>query len=146
MDALASAVKANDATQVDQVLQRHPGLKSRLNDPLPDSPFGGTALLGAVQRTNREMIDVLLRAGADINARSHWWAGGFGVLDDDRGLASFLIERGAIVDANAAARLGMLGKLEELVSANPAVVHARGGDGQTPLHVAASIEVADFLL
>ena len=26
------------------------------------------------------MIDVFLDAGADVNARSVWWAGGFGVL------------------------------------------------------------------
>ena len=28
------------------------------------------------------MVDVLLRAGANINQKSHWWAGGFHVLDD----------------------------------------------------------------
>jgi ankyrin repeat protein len=89
---------------------------------------------------------VLLRAGASINARSHWWAGGFGVLDSDHDLAPFLIERGAVVDAHAAARLGMLDRLEELLSSRPQLVHARGGDGQTPLHVARSIEVAECLL
>lgn len=44
------------------------------------------------------VADLLLQAGASINARSHWWAGGFGVLDNDHGLAPFLIERGATVD------------------------------------------------
>ena len=38
----------------------------------------------------------------------------------------FLVERGAVVD--------------------PGVVHARGGDGQTPLHFASTVEIADFLL
>ena len=37
-------------------------------------------------------------------------------------------------------------KLAELVAADPEVVHARGGDGQTPLHFASSVEVAEFLL
>lgn len=32
------------------------------------------------------------------------------------------------------------------MSADPAVVHARGGDGQTPLHFASTIQVAEFLL
>ena len=32
------------------------------------------------------------------------------------------------------------------MAADPAVVHARGGDGQTPLHFASTVEVAEFLL
>jgi ankyrin repeat protein len=144
--ALVSAVKANDTRGVGKLLKRHPELKSKLNDPLPGFAFGATALLAALPWGNREMIDILLRAGADINQRSHWWAGGFGVLDDDRGLAPFLIERGAIVDVHAAARLGMLGKLQELVSTNPGLVHARGGDGQTPLHLAPTVAIAQYLL
>jgi ankyrin repeat protein len=144
--ALSRAVCSNHASEVSAVLERHPELKSHLDDPLPDYAFGGTALLAAVHRGNRDMVDVLLRAGADINARSHWWAGSFGVLDHDGDLAPFLIERGATVDAHAAARLGMLDRLEALVSANPAVVHARGGDGQTPLHFASSVAVAGYLI
>ena len=58
----------------------------------------------------------------------------------------FLVERGAVMDAHAAARLGLMPKLRELVAADPGVVHARGGDGQTPLHFASTVEVAEFLL
>lgn len=43
-------------------------------------------------------------------------------------------------------RLGMMAKLRELVAADPDVVHARGGDGQTPLHFTSTVEVAEFLL
>ncbi len=146
IEALAAAVHANDPSRVQQVLERHPALRSRLDDPLPGGAFGSTALLTAVHQRNQDTIDVLLRAGANINARSHWWAGSFGVLDNDSGLAPFLIERGATVDGHAAARLGMLARLEELISADPALVHARGGDGQTPLHVASSVEIAKYLL
>ena len=145
-EALKAAVMANDAGRLKLALEQHPGLRSKLNDPLPDSGFGTTPLLAAVQQANKEMIDVLLHAGADINGRSHWWAGGFGVLDHDNGLASFLIERGATVDVHAAARLGMLDRLKELISADRRLVHSRGGDGQTPLHFAATIEIAEYLL
>jgi ankyrin repeat protein len=144
--ALQAAILANDTAGVAALLEKFPALKDRLNEPLPDYGFGATPLIAAVQRTNREMIDLLLRSGADINARSHWWAGSFGVLDNDHGLADFLIARGARVDAHAAARLGMFDKLRELVAADPGVVAARGGDGQTPLHFACSVEVARFLL
>jgi ankyrin repeat protein len=93
------------------------------------------------------MIDLLLRSGADINARSHWWAGGFGVLDSCAPeFAPFLIERGAVVDAHAAARLGLFERLKELIAANPDVVRARGGDGQTPLHFAQTVDTAQYLL
>jgi ankyrin repeat protein len=143
---LAAAVHANDPPQVERVLEQHPELASRLDEPLPGGAFGATALLTAVHRRNREMVDVLLRAGADINARSHWWAGSFGVLDTETDLAPFLIERGATVDIHAAARLGMLARVQELVAANPSVVHARGGDGQTPLHFASTLEIARYLL
>src|SRR5688500_5352566 len=145
-EALKAAISANDAGAVATVLQQHPDLTRQLDRALPDFGFGATPLLGAVYRNNREMVDVLLRAGADINARSEWWAGSFGVLDHDGPLTDFLVERGATIDAHAAARLGMLDGLEALVSANPALVHARGGDGQTPLHFARSIAIAEFLL
>ncbi len=144
--ALQTAILADDVTRVAELLEIFPSLRERLNEPLPNYSFGATPLLAALHRVNREMIDLLLRAGADINGRSHWWAGGFGVLDDDRGLADFLIARGARVDVHAAARLGMLDQLREIVAADPGAVAARGGDGQTPLHFACSVEVARFLL
>jgi ankyrin repeat protein len=96
---------------------------------------------------SREMLDVLLEAGADINAKSRWWAGGFGLLHSaEPALASYAIQRGAVVDIHAAARLGMMDRVRELIGSDPALVHARGGDGQTALHFANSIEIAEFLL
>jgi len=143
---LVAAIHANDAGLVRDVLARYPELKAKLNGTMPGLHFGATPLLAAVPFTNRDMIDALIQAGADINQKSHWWAGGFGVLDDDRGMAPFLIERGARVDVLAAAKLGMMDVLERLVRDEPALVHARGGDGQTPLHVAQTIDVAAWLL
>ncbi|HMA42606.1 MAG TPA: ankyrin repeat domain-containing protein [Gemmatimonadales bacterium] len=144
--ALVAAIKANDTAAARRTLERHPALKTRLDDPLPGFAFGATPLLAALPWGNREMIELLLSAGADINQRSHWWAGSFGVLDDDHGLAAFLIERGARVDVHAAARLNMMERLAGLITADPGLVHARGGDGQTPLHFAPTIEVATLLL
>jgi ankyrin repeat protein len=146
-EALKAAVCAMDAIRVEQLLQSHPELRQTINDPMPGYGFGMQALFAATQRSDRATIDVLLRAGADINKRTDWWAGGFGLLDDcDPSMVDFLTERGSVVEAHAAARLGMMAKLRELVEADPSVVHARGGDGQTPLHFASTIEVAEFLL
>ena len=146
-EALKGAVCANDAARVRETLEKHPELRARIDDPLPDYGFGQQALYAAVQRSDRATIDVLLRAGADIRKRTEWWAGGFGMLDDcDPTLADFLIERGAVLDAHSAARLGRMPELRELVEADSGLVHARGGDGQTPLHFASTVEVAGFLL
>jgi ankyrin repeat protein len=96
---------------------------------------------------SRAMLDVLLKAGADINVKSRWWAGGFGLLDcANPELAAYAIKRGAELTVHAAARLGMLEKLKQLVTANPELVHAKGGDGQTPLHFASTVEIAEYLL
>lgn len=144
--ALVAAVNDADAESVRALIETHPELASRLDDALPGFHFGATPLLAALPSGNRELIDVLLRAGANIDQKSHWWAGGFGVLDNDGALAEFLIERGATVDVHAAVRLGMRERLERLLAAEPGLVHARGGDGQTPLHVAQTVDMARYLL
>jgi ankyrin repeat protein len=125
--------------------------------------FGATPLNHAAARRNLELIDLLLEYGADINAKSDWWAGPFGVLHsipgdaihlkDDLGdetmggrVSKHLIERGAIVDVHAAANLGMLDRLRELLDADPSLIEAPGGDGRRPLHFARSVPIAAFLL
>src|SRR5262249_59703043 len=146
-EAWGGGVRKKDANGVGEFRESYGELGAKLDEPLPNYGFGEQALFAAVQRSDRATIDVLLQAGADIRKRTDWWSGGFGVLDDcDPSLVNFLVERGAVIDAHAAARLGMMPKLRELVAADPDVVHARGGDGQTPLHFASTVEVASFLL
>ncbi len=142
LELLKQAFHADDATWLRKLLARFPQFKKLINEPI--GPFDSPVIANV---RSREMLDVLLEAGADINAKSRWWAGGFGLLHNAApDVAAHAIERGAKVDAHAAARLGMLAKLRELVSADPQLVHQRGGDGQTPLHFASTIEIAAFLL
>ena len=143
---LTRAVRAGDVSTAGRLLEKHPGLRSGLDQPMHDGHFGATVLIAAVKTGNREMVELLLGAGADINQRSHWWAGGFGVLDGDSELVPWLIERGARVDAYAAARHGMIDRLRQIVEADPGAARMRGGDGQTPLHVAKTVEIAAYLL
>ena len=146
-EALTVAIRDQDTQRVRELLESHSELRAKIDEPLANYGFGQHALFAAVQRSDRATIDVLLRAGANIHKRSEWWAGGFGVLDDcDPDLVEFLVERGAVIDAYAAARLGMISKLTELVAADENIVHSRGGDGQTPLHFASTVEIAQFLL
>src|SRR5262249_6399184 len=124
IEEFKQAFEQNDAARFRELLQRHPELKTGINEPIAafDAPI-------ITRARSREMLDVLLEAGADINAKSRWWAGGFGLLHGAAPeLAAYAIERGAVVDVHAAARLGLLPRLRELVDSEPAMVHAQGGD------------------
>jgi ankyrin repeat protein len=147
IEALIAAIKANDAGLVRQVLARNPSLKTRINEPLPNYGFDEPPILSAVHKQNHDMVDALLDFGANINERSRWWAGSFGVLDfASTDLSSYLISRGATVDIHSAARLNMIELVRELLLSNPQLAHARGGDGQLPLHFAATVDIATVLL
>lgn len=140
----ARAVQYGDTPRVRELLENTPALRRRINDP--GIGFDSPALVIAAG-CSREVVDVLLEYGADSNAKSAWWAGAFGVLHGaDSDMARYLIERGARVDVHAAAEQGMMDVLRELIETDPALVHAKGPDGQRPLHFARSKEVIDYLL
>lgn len=138
-----AAVESGDAKAVGQLLRKHRSVREQVDAPL----FAFDAPAIVLVRDNRPMVEVLLAHGADINARSRWWAGGYGVLDlvDDE-TADWLIARGARLDAHSAAELGRVGALRALLDADPQLVHAPGGDGGRPLHFARNVEVAELLL
>ncbi|HET8889811.1 MAG TPA: ankyrin repeat domain-containing protein [Candidatus Angelobacter sp.] len=136
------ALRDDDPADLRRVLKQFPALKARINESAGDF---GSPLINHVK--SPAMLDAFLEAGADINARSKWAPGSFGLLDGaPPEVAAHAIERGAIVTVHAAARLGMMKELRELIAADPQLVHARGGDGQMPLHFAGTIEIAEYLL
>jgi hypothetical protein len=140
---LHHAFRNDNASLVRKLLARHPHIKAKINQPVAEAFDSPPVTLVK----SREMLDVLLEAGADINAKSRWWAGGFGLLHSaELDLARYAVQRGAVVDVHAAARLGDLERLREIIAMHPDSVHARGGDGQTPLHFAVDVETAKFLL
>jgi ankyrin repeat protein len=142
IEAIHKAMSDDNAELFRETLSRHPELKARINDPV--GPFD-SPLINSVR--SRAMLDTLLEAGADINARSRWWAGSFGVLDlAKEELAEYAITRGAKLDAHSAARLGKIDQLRRMLRDNPALAGARGGDGKTPLHFARTVEIAELLL
>jgi ankyrin repeat protein len=142
LEELKQALRSDNASAARQILDRHPELKAKINEPI--GPFDSPAIVNV---RSPEMLDVLVAAGADLNAKSSWWAGGFGLLDGaSPELASYAIRRGAFVDIHAAAHLGMLDRVKELIATDTKLVKARGGDGQTPLHFASTVEIANYLL
>jgi len=144
VEQFVSAVQSADAANVRALLAQYPEVRAVVNAPI--GAFGGRPLTMA--RHNLAVIDVLLEYGADLNLKSQWWAGPFGILEYDitPEQAAPLIARGAVVDIFAAAHLDMPSRVRELVEADPSLVFARGGDGKTPLHCARSVEVASYLL
>ena len=136
------AIRADDAPALRSLIDRYPELKARIQDPIQPSRLPADHTCTEPGHARRPA-----RRRPDINARSQWWAGGFGLLDTaSPELAAYAIERGATLTAHASARLSMLDQLRALIDADPDLVHARGGDGQTPLHFAATVGIAEYLL
>jgi len=141
--AIADALCRHDAAEVRRLLRDHAELRRRINEPL--FSFKSPAIVAYAG--DAAMVDVLLEAGADPNRKSEWWAGPFHALYSATGKAAErLIAAGAVMDACAAAHLDRVDVLKEMIAADPARVHERGGDGQTPLHFAVSKAAIDLLL
>ena len=142
IDAFRDAVQSGDVARVERLLER-PHVRDHVNDPL--FAFGGRAMHTAAK--NQALLAVLLAAGADVSLKSEWENGPYTVLDNaDEASARFLLARGAALTPNVAARLGWIDELIALLDRDPALVHARGGDGQQPLHEAKTVAIADLLL
>ena len=142
-DLAHDAFRRCDASAVRELLANHPELRARINEPAFD--FNSPAIVAFAD--DLAMVDLLLEFGADPNRRSDWWAGGFHALHSATGAAAErLLAAGAIPDACAAAHLDRPDLLARMIVDDPACVHWRGGDGQTPLHFAKSRRVIDLLL
>ncbi len=136
-------VYAHDAEKLDELLSAHPMLRDTLDDP--HFWFGSTALI--IAKEHADVVDVLLKHGADIMAKSQWWAGDFHLLEGTSAQAAQqLIDRGAEITAHAAAEHGWLDWLDDAYERDMTIVNQRGGDGKTPLHYARTAEVMDWLL
>jgi ankyrin repeat protein len=140
--AFAEAVRSGDVPRAQRLLDAG-HVRQRINDPM--FAFGQRAAHMAAK--NATLLSVLIAAGADLNLKSEWENGPYTVLDNsNEETARFLLGHGARLTPNVAARLGWADELRALVDAHPDLVHARGGDGQQPLHEARTVAIADFLV
>ncbi len=121
---------------------------------------------------SRAVVDILLDAGADINARDvdHRATPAQWMLDHHRGvgryeLAAYLVQRGATADIFLAAALGLNERVRDLLQLDPALLEQRSTQGEyaeqppssfhiymwtiggdlSPLQVAAQFEHPDTL-
>lgn len=150
--AFKSAVESGDAERLRVLFREHSALTDVIDAPW--FSFDKPALVEAASRHNRPLIDALLELGADIDARSGWPAGPYSALHslvdgatrESLALADYLASRGANVDIHAAAGMGRISRIAEILDESPDVVSAPGPDGATPLHLARTPEVAEYLL
>jgi ankyrin repeat protein len=142
---LRDAFERRNWGEVRRLVGGEPALRAQIDEPL--FPFDSPPLVHYAAAQDLEAVDLLLELGADPNRRTGWWAGGFHPLHHARGsVAERLLEAGSIPDACGAAQMERLDLLEAMLAENPARVHERGGDGQTPLHFARSRAAVDLLL
>src|SRR5206468_7143644 len=93
LEQFRAAVQSRDPVALDTLLTEHPDLKSQIDKPMFETDQPAIVFL----RTNRPLVDVLLKHGADINGRSQFWARSVGVLDEQTPeMAAYLISRGAV--------------------------------------------------
>jgi ankyrin repeat protein len=143
---LKSALEAGNLEEVERLLLTHRTLRQRLNDAM--FYFDQPPLVWATRQPNAaQLLPLLVRFGANPNGRSTWWAGGFSALDQAHGeTVEVLLDLGARFDVWSAAKHNQLDVLRALLDRDPSLVNARGGDGETPLHFAATPEIAEFLI
>jgi ankyrin repeat protein len=140
--AFHDAVSHGDVAAVTRLLGL-PHVREQVNAPM--FAFGQRAAHIAAKRV--PMLEALVAAGANLNLMSDWDNGPYTVLDNaTEETARWLLARGVRLTPNVAARLGWIDELRQLLVADPHLVHARGGDGQQPLHEAATVAIADLLV
>lgn len=141
LGALVKAAGSGDAKTVKALLDADPNLAVKKDEK------GVPAIQVAGWKGHREVVDLLLARGADINAKddaSQWSALQLAAIYGRSDVVQFLIERGAEIDLFAACALAKLDRVKEMLAGDPDLIHARGPDGATPLHVAVGWHVERF--
>jgi ankyrin repeat protein len=129
------ALESDDVVAVEALLRDQPGL---LNAPKVRPAVTAARSVATAER--------LLSLGAHVEAVGEWWASGMYTRAVAQDVGRLLVERGAALTVHAAAGLGLLDCLAEMLAADPSLIDAKGGDGCTPLHFSRDIATAKLLL
>lgn len=119
VERFTETVRKRDAAGLRTLLAAHPELRAEIDRPIFDSE---PAIVFC--RHDRAMVDALLDAGAEINARSQFWGRTVGVLDDNDAMREYLIHRGALPEIDdfvEAVKAADAAKVRSLLSGSPAL-------------------------
>ena len=144
-----AAVKSNNQTEVFRMLSQYKGLA---NQKYQD---GNYPLHEASERGHKDMAELLLAKGADVNAKNKygWTPLHRAAIWGQKEVAELLISKGADINAkdnngstplHDAAHGGY--QVSDLLISKGADVNARDIHGNTPLHHARTKEVAELLM
>jgi ankyrin repeat protein len=125
---LIDAVFFDDVPRVLELLAEDASLVDAVADPklTPDQTAGFSALHLAVYRGNAGLVKILVKHGADLNACNEDGRTPLHVaLEYNNTTTHVLLELGANVDVCAAAALGRVDRLRELLDADAALVDDR---------------------
>jgi ankyrin repeat protein len=123
-----------------------------VNAPGPHPHWGGRPqpLQMAIEGKTREVFDLLLAAGADVNARGasyeHWSPLMLTEGDDTFGMRAELLKRGATIGLAEALLLGDDRRLDEILRGGRQVIAKRAPGGGSWLILARTVHAIDRLL
>jgi ankyrin repeat protein len=142
---LFAAVEKGDLNAVRSLLEGHPGLA------LSRGAKGTVALHAAATRVNKDIAELLIAKGAEINA-ADWFGQTPLHYARSEDMVNLLVKHGGTGDIFDEVRIGRLERVKALLKENPDLVFTKGlgfDSGQTPLHVAVretQKEILEFLL
>lgn len=128
------AAKQGDLSKLTMLLERHPHLAKAKNE----RP-GGTALHYAALSGQKEIAELLLSYGADINMLDDTHIAtplGWAHENSQWEMVDYLVDKGAEITLQIAASMGRLDILRTMLQANPTQVRPREGQ-LSALHAAA---------
>ncbi len=154
---LFDAAKTGDSATVKRLLVEDSGL-ANASGAVRTSLWGSDALAlhVAVMHGRKDIVDLLLAHGADINARDDKYRFNALIHAIDLadfmpeyaalGMVDFLLERGAELDVWACAWLGDMAGVRERLDENPALVNEIGPGPSTLLSFCRDVETIQFYL
>ena len=141
MDIFAAAVYG-DVERVSALLEDDPELVNA------QGPYEATPLSGATAHGKKDVVEILLAHGADINATDGvgFTAVHGAAFQGHEDVVELLSQRAGDANIFAASALGMTGRVKELLSKDPALARASAGKCKnTPLHNAATLGSPDVM-
>lgn len=125
------AVCDGDSDRVREMLAISPDMAGLRDD-------GATPLHLAAIHNHKDVVDLLIEAGADLNARDDEYGSAPIGWANEKGhteMTTYLFEKGSDVDLHRAAAFGFIERVKQLLSEDASLINETSGFG-TPLHEA----------